>query len=106
MSASTSNLLPDALDEVEMLIEVDENVDSTAQCHFRLTATHAVDDTVEILDVLDFTVEVDEAVNFSPIGPLAAVDIVPSVGGEWKFVFPTTAATRPPFSSTWRTPRA
>ena len=84
VSASTSNLLPDALDEVEMLIEVDEDVDSTAQCHFRLTATHAVDDTVETLDVLDFTVEVDEAVNFSLVGPLAAVDIVPSVGGNYE----------------------
>ena len=32
---------PGAIEEVEMMIDVDEDVDSSASCLFTLTATHA-----------------------------------------------------------------
>ena len=80
----STGLAPGAVDEVEMIIDVDENVDSTASCSFTLTASHNVDGTTESLDVYGFTVEVDEAVNFSLAGPLASVDIVPAVGANYE----------------------
>ena len=67
-----------------MIIDVDEDVDSSASCLFTLTASHSTGGSVEILDVLDFTVNVDEAVNFSLSGPLSAVDIVPEAGGNYE----------------------
>ena len=84
VSAMSTGLAPGAVDEVEMIIDVDENVDSTASCSFTLTASHNVDGTTESLDVYGFTVEVDEAVNFSLAGPLASVDIVPAVGANYE----------------------
>ena len=43
-----------------------------------------MDGATESLDVYDFTIEVDEAVNFSLAGPLAAVEIVPAEGANYE----------------------
>ena len=67
-----------------MIIDVDEDVDSSAACSFTLTASHSIEGSTETLDVLDFTVDVDEAVNFSLAGPLSAVDIVPEAGSNYE----------------------
>ena len=84
VSTMSTGLAPGAVDEVEMLIDVDESVDSTASCAFTLTASHSTGGSTEILEVLDFTIEVDEAVNFSLDGPLSAVDIVPEEGANYE----------------------
>ncbi|MFZ8905947.1 MAG: DUF4886 domain-containing protein [Poseidonia sp.] len=84
VSTMSTGLAPDAVDEVEMLIDVDESVDSTASCAFTLTASHSTGGSTETLEVLDFTIEVDEAVNFSLDGPLSAVDIVPEEGANYE----------------------
>ncbi|MEL0182095.1 MAG: hypothetical protein VW872_03420, partial [Candidatus Poseidoniales archaeon] len=84
VSSMSTGLAPGGLEEVEVLIDVDEDVDSTASCSFTLTASHNVDGTTESLDVFDFTIDVDEAVNFSLAGPLAAVDIVPAEGANYE----------------------
>ena len=84
VTAMSTGLAPGGIEEVEMLIDVDETVDSTASCAFTLTATHNVDGLTETLDVFDFTVEVDEAVNISLTGPLSAVEIVPAEGANYE----------------------
>ncbi|MGB1233851.1 MAG: hypothetical protein ACPHF0_06770, partial [Poseidonia sp.] len=84
VSSMSAGLAPGGLEEVEMLIDVDEDVDSTASCSFTLTASHNVDGTTESLDEFDFTIDVDEAVNFSLAGPLAAVEIVPAEGANYE----------------------
>ena len=85
VAAMSGNLAPGAIEEIEMIIDVDEDVDSSASCLFTLTASHSTGGSVEILDVLDFTVNVDEAVNFLPLaGPLSAVDIVPEAGSNYE----------------------
>ena len=84
VSAQTNGLQPDAISEVSIMVEVDENADSSAQCGFRLTASHQHGNAVVVLDELDFAVTIDEAVNFSLIGPLSIVDIVPETGANYE----------------------
>ena len=84
VAAMSGNLAPGAVEEIEMIIDVDEDVDSSAACSFTLTASHSIEGSTETLDVLDFTVDVDEAVNFSLAGPLSAVDIVPEAGSNYE----------------------
>ena len=84
VSAQTNGLQPDAIAEVGLMVDVDESVDSSSQCWFRLTASHNVGETVVVLDELDFMIDIDEAVNFSLIGPLSIVDIVPATGVNYE----------------------
>ncbi len=84
VSAQTNGLQPDGIDEVDIVVEVDEHADSTSQCGFRLTAAHHHGEGVVVLDVLDFAVNIDEAVNFSLVGPTNIVDIVPAVGANYE----------------------
>lgn len=84
VSAQTNGLQPDGIDEVDIVVEVDEHADSSSQCGFRLTASHHHGEGVVVLDVLDFAVNIDEAVNFSLVGPTNIVDIVPAVGANYE----------------------
>ena len=84
VTPQTLDLQPDDVGEVELMVDVDENADSSAQCPLRLTASHAVDDTTSVLEELDFTVEIDEYVNFTLSGPMTIVDIVPDVGTNYE----------------------
>ena len=84
VTPQTLDLQPDGVGEVELMVDVDENADSTAQCPLRLTASHAVDETASVLEELDFTVEIDENVNFTLTGPMTIVDIVPDDGSNYE----------------------
>ena len=57
VTPQTLSLQPDAVGEVELMVDVDENADSSAQCPLRLTGHHAVDDATVLLEELDFTIE-------------------------------------------------
>ena len=84
VTPQTLGLQPGASGEVELMIDVDENADSSGQCPLRLTAHHDLDGAASVLDELDFTVDVDENVSFSLSGPMATVDLVPSVGVNYE----------------------
>lgn len=84
VTPQTTGLQPGAVEEVELMIDVDESADSSAQCPFSLTGTHAVEDASVILEELAFTVEVDENVSFLLNGPMATVDLVPDVGTNYE----------------------
>ncbi len=84
VSAQTNGLQPNAVGEVGIMVDVDESVDSSSQCWFRLTASHNEGESVVVLDELDFMVNIDEAVNFSLVGPLTIVDIVPATGANYE----------------------
>lgn len=84
VSAQTNGLQPNAIGEVGIMVDVDESVDSSSQCWFRLTASHNEGESVVVLDELDFMVNIDEAVNFSLVGPLTIVDIVPATGANYE----------------------
>ena len=84
VTPQTLSLQPDAVGEVELMVDVDENADSSSQCPLRLTGHHAVDDATVQLEELDFTIEVDENVSFSLSGPMATVDVVPDVGANYE----------------------
>ena len=84
VTPQTLGLQPDAVGEVEVMVEVDENADSTAQCPLRLTGYHAIGDTTTVLETLDFTVEIDENVSFSLSGPMATVDLIPATGANYE----------------------
>ena len=78
------NLQAAAIAEVGVVIDVDEDADSTDTCDFTLTGSHQVGEVTEQLAELTFTVNIDEAVNFSLSGPLNIVDIVPSEGASYE----------------------
>ena len=84
VTPQTLALQPDAVSEVEVMVDVDENADSSAQCPLRLTGHHAVDDATVQLEELDFTIDIDENVSFSLSGPMATVDVVPDVGANYE----------------------
>ena len=83
-TAQTLGLQPNAIAEVSIVVNVDESVDSSAQCPFLLIVYHDADDSVELLDTLLFTVNVDEAVAFALAGPLNVVDLIPEVGSNYE----------------------
>ena len=83
-TAQTLGLQPNDVAEVSILVDVDESVDSSAQCTFLLTVFHDAGDSVELLDTLQFTINVDEAVAFVLVGPLNVVDILPEVGSNYE----------------------
>ncbi len=84
VTPQTIGLQPNTVGEVQVMIDVDENADSTGQCPFRLTGHVAVDDTTSVLEELDFTVDIDENVSFSLSGPMATVDLTPEIGGDYE----------------------
>ena len=84
VSAQSLGLQSGAVTDAEMMIDVAQDSDSSDTCPFRLTATHDVDDTTQVLDTFDFSIDVDELVNFSLSGPLSIVDINPSVGQNYE----------------------
>ena len=83
-TAQTLGLQPNDVAEVSIVVDVDESVDSSAQCPFLLTVFHDAGDSVELLDTLQFTINVDEAVAFVLVGPLNVVDILPEVGSNYE----------------------
>ena len=83
-TAQTLGLQPNAVGEVSIVVNVDESVDSSAQCPFLLIVYHDAGDSVELLDTLQFNINVDEAVAFALIGPQSIVDIVPNVGSNYE----------------------
>ena len=102
VAAMSGNLAPGAIEEIEMIIDVDEDVDSSASCSFTLTASHSIEGSVEILDVLDFTVNVDEAVNFLSLVRSQPSTSCPRLAEITKSASRTTGATMQPSSSTLR----
>jgi uncharacterized membrane protein len=84
VTPQTVGLQPNAVGQVQVMVDVDENADSTGQCPFRLTGYHAVDDTTSVLEELDFTVDIDERVNFSLSGPMANVELIPETGVDYE----------------------
>lgn len=84
VSAQTSNLLPDAVDAVDLLVEIDEGANSGDECEFTLSGIYATGASQDVLEALVISIDVDEAVNFSLLGPMNIVDIVPSIGSNYE----------------------
>ena len=78
------DLQPGAVGEVEIMVDVSENADSSATCPMVLTAHYDVEDATMVLDELTFNVEIDENVSFALAGPMATVDIVPDTGANYE----------------------
>ena len=69
VSAQSLGLQSGAVADAEMMIDVAQDSDSSDTCPFRLTATHDVDGTTQVLDTFDFSIDIDELVNFRSAGP-------------------------------------
>ena len=80
VDAQTIGLAVDAVVDIGLVVDVDEQADSSDACDVTLFAHHPVGDDLEVLETLAFTIGVDEAVNFSLSGPASALETVPSEG--------------------------
>ena len=82
--AQTIGLQPTDVVDVGVQVDVDSSAVRTDTCELTLQAHHDVADTTVMLAELAFTVNIDEAVNFSLSGPQGTVDIVPDVGANYE----------------------
>ena len=82
--AQTIGLQPTDVVDVGVQVDVDSSAIRTDTCELTLQAHHDVADTTVMLAELAFTVNIDEAVNFSLSGPQGTVDIVPDVGVNYE----------------------
>ena len=84
VDAQTTGMQPADVVDVGLQIDVDSSAVRTDSCEITLSAHHDVDDTTVMLDQLVFTVDIDEAVDFTLSGPQEAVSIVPDAGANYE----------------------
>ena len=84
VDAQTPGLQPTDVADVGVQVDVDASAVRTDVCELTLHAHHDVADTTVMLAELVFTVNIDEAVNFTLSGPQDSVDIVPDVGANYE----------------------
>lgn len=82
--AQTLDLQPEAQTTVALQVDVAGDATASDVCQVTLTGRVSLDDTTQILGQLEFTVHVDEHVNFSLSGPAAPLSFQPETGASYE----------------------
>ena len=83
VDASTANLLPGGTADVTIAVDVQETATGSDSCPLTLTASVANGSGTDVLEELNFVIEVDERVNFSLSGPSSVPAFAPSAGATY-----------------------
>ena len=84
VDAMTTNLIPTGVVDVEVLIVIDASADSSDTCELTLTANIDEGEASVILEEFDFSVTIDELVDFSLSGPAAEQELLPLEGSTYE----------------------